>query len=96
MTYATHISITDAKQNLGELVKRVAYGGESFVIEFRGRPMAVLGAYTSAAEAAETDVDEVLGRLKLIREEAAAYGRGVRFDATEEIRKLRDGLAEWP
>ena len=36
------ISITQAKQNLGEVVKRVAYGGERFVLEFRGKPRAAL------------------------------------------------------
>ena len=37
-----HISLTGAKQNLGELVKRTAYGGERFVLEFRGKARAAL------------------------------------------------------
>lgn len=40
-----HISITNAKQNLGELVRRVAYGRESFTLEFRGKPRAALVSY---------------------------------------------------
>ena len=37
-----YISLTGAKQNLGELVKRTAYGGERFVLEFRGKARAAL------------------------------------------------------
>ena len=38
MVTKSRISITEAKQHLGELVKRVAYGGEQIVLEFRGSP----------------------------------------------------------
>ena len=40
-----HVSLTAAKQNLGELVKRTAYGGERFILEFRGKPRAALVSY---------------------------------------------------
>ena len=36
------IALTEAKQQLGELVKRVAYGGERIVLEFRGKPQAAI------------------------------------------------------
>ena len=36
------VAITEAKQQLGELVKRVAYGGERIVLEFRGKPQAAI------------------------------------------------------
>jgi prevent-host-death family protein len=36
------IGLTEAKQQLGELVKRVAYGGERIVLEFRGKPQAAI------------------------------------------------------
>ena len=36
------IGMTQAKSKLAELVSRVAYGGEHFVLERRGQPMAVL------------------------------------------------------
>jgi len=39
---AKSIGMTQAKSKLAELVGRVAYGGERFVLERRGQPMAVL------------------------------------------------------
>ncbi|HUF54179.1 MAG TPA: type II toxin-antitoxin system Phd/YefM family antitoxin [Dehalococcoidia bacterium] len=36
------VSQTEAKQRLGDLVKRVAYGGERIVLENRGKPQAAL------------------------------------------------------
>ena len=36
------ISMVEAKSELADLVGQVAYGGERFVLQRRGRPMAVL------------------------------------------------------
>lgn len=36
------IGMTEAKSRLAELVGRVAYGGQRYVLERRGRPMAML------------------------------------------------------
>lgn len=36
------IRVTEAKANLSALMARVSYGGERFVIERRGRPLAAL------------------------------------------------------
>jgi len=36
------ISMVEAKSKLADLVGQVAYGGERFVLQRRGRPMAVL------------------------------------------------------
>ncbi|MDI6770566.1 MAG: type II toxin-antitoxin system Phd/YefM family antitoxin [Anaerolineales bacterium] len=36
------IGMAETKSNLADLVRQVAYGGERFVLERRGRPMAVL------------------------------------------------------
>ena len=36
------IGMTKAKSKLSELVGQVAYGGQQFILERRGRPMAVL------------------------------------------------------
>jgi prevent-host-death family protein len=36
------VGMAKAKSRLSELVGRVAYGGERFILERRGRPMAVL------------------------------------------------------
>ena len=38
----THVSITEAREDLANLVNRVAYGGEQVVLRRRGRDMAVL------------------------------------------------------
>lgn len=37
------ISVADAKKHLSELLGRILYGGEAFVIARRGRPIARLG-----------------------------------------------------
>jgi prevent-host-death family protein len=36
------VRVTEAKAHLSELMARVGYGGERFVIERRGRPLAAL------------------------------------------------------
>ena len=36
------VRVTEAKTHLSELMARVGYGGERFVIERRGRPLAAL------------------------------------------------------
>jgi prevent-host-death family protein len=41
---AEKIRVTEAKAHLSALMARVGYGGERFVIERRGRPLAALGA----------------------------------------------------
>ena len=51
----SRISITEAKQRLGELVKRAAYGGERFLLQFRGQPQAAGWSYADF---------ETLARLK--------------------------------
>ncbi len=37
-----NVSVTDAKKRLSELMSRVAYNNERFLIERRGKPMAAL------------------------------------------------------
>lgn len=39
---AEKVRVTEAKAQLSELMARVGYGGERFVIERRGRPLAAL------------------------------------------------------
>jgi prevent-host-death family protein len=39
---AEKVRVTEAKAHLSELMARVGYGGERFVIERRGRPLAAL------------------------------------------------------
>ena len=37
-----NVSVADARQHLAEILGKVAYGGEAFVITKKGRPMAQL------------------------------------------------------
>lgn len=89
----THISLTDAKQRLGELVKRSAYGGERFVIELRGKPVAELKAL-----AGDADTGSVEGRrLGMLRQAAETYDidemqRESEMRVLEEVRRLREKI----
>ncbi len=91
----THISLTEAKQRLGELVKRSAYGGERFVLEFRGKPAAVLTRWQDLDERASEREQTIktLEALRTIREQSRGYSSAT-FDTTEEIRKLREGKSK--
>ena len=44
------VSLTEAKQRLSELVRQVAYGGKRFILEFRGKPRAVLLSLNNLVE----------------------------------------------
>lgn len=43
----TRISSTHLARSLGEILGRLRYGGESFIIEKSGKPVALLSAYPS-------------------------------------------------
>ena len=74
----THnIPLTEAKQNLGELVKRTAYGGERFVMEFRGKPRAALISIEDlerlqSLDKPQSSQREVLEQLSRLRKRIAA------------------------
>lgn len=97
----TRVSLTEAKQRLGDFAKRAAYGGETVVLEFRGKPVAAIVSYKELQEMDEKEDRteygrEVLTELRALRERGAAY-KAVDFDSTEELRKLREGEAhEFP
>ena len=87
------ISITEAKQRLGELVKRAAYGGERFLLQFRGKPQAVLVSYADyehlrRLERPITSQEKALDRLRSLRERIAAR-TGEAFDSAREIDEVR-------
>ncbi len=87
------ISITEAKQRLGELVKRVAYGRERILLQFRGKPQAVLVSYADyehlrRLERPTTSQDKALDRLRTLRERIAAR-TGEAFDSAREIDEVR-------
>jgi prevent-host-death family protein len=57
---ATKIGSTEARTVLGELLARVGYGGERFILERRGKPLAALISiedlhWLESIEARETD-----------------------------------------
>lgn len=93
MGKTTRISATEAKNRFGEIIKRAAYGGERFIVESHGKALVDIVVHQEeAAEPAYTPHDDdVLERLRVLREEGAKYGRGVKFSSLEEIRRLRDG-----
>lgn len=65
---AKHISAARAKAHLSDLVAQVAYGGEHFVIERRGRPLAALVSIADLdqLEAAPDRIVRPLGALGLV------------------------------
>jgi len=86
----SRISITEAKQNLGELVKRVAYGGERIALEFRGKPKAALVSWEDFQRLQETEAQksEVLDELHELREKIASRV-GILPEAGEMLRQIR-------
>jgi prevent-host-death family protein len=88
------VSITEAKQRLGELVKRAAYGGEPTVLEFRDRPQAAIVSYEDFERMRKLDDryrDQmaVLERLSELRK-AIRRRVGTLPDSAEEIERLRE------
>jgi prevent-host-death family protein len=83
------ISVTEAKQQLGEIIKRVAYGGERFVIEVHGRPQALVSPYR---ERPRMTIEEHRARI----EEATRFRKqieartGIQPDSAEIIRQMRE------
>lgn len=95
---ATHISITEAKQKLGELVKRANYGGERFVLEFRDKPQAVLMSceelekLSSSVDSREERRRRTMATLEKLDELRARIRArtSVKFDSVRDIREMRD------
>lgn len=91
-----HISISEAKGRLGELVKRAAYGKEHFILEFRDKPQAAIVSYESYQQLQAMDKSEhleILRRLGALRKRIAATTTE-KFDAVADIRQIRDERAE--
>lgn len=87
------ISITEAKQRLGELVKRAAFGGERFLLQFRGKPQAAVVSYADfkdleRLERSPIGQEEALERLRSLRERIAAR-TGEAFDSAREVEQVR-------
>jgi prevent-host-death family protein len=93
MAGKNHVSLTEAKQRLGELVKRAAYGGERFVLEFRERPEAALVSYDDLRrlEMMGTTPDregQALEALRSLRERITARTEE-KFDSVTDINRVR-------
>ena len=56
---ANPVNVAEAKKKLSELMGRVAYNGERFLIERRGKPMAALVSADDLARLEEDAVDTV-------------------------------------
>ena len=91
-----HISISEAKGRLGELVKRAAYGKEHFILEFRDKPQAAIVSYESYERLRAMDKErhlETLRKLAELRQRIVARTTE-KFDAVADIRQIRDERAE--
>ena len=97
------VGMVEAKTKLAELVGQVKFGGQRFVLERRGRPMAVLisvDEYESlkaqAAGRGESDVSPLSPELRRRQEGLLARARKLQaqFGAPEE--RLTQFLADLP
>lgn len=86
------VSITEAKQRLGELVKRAAYGGERIVLEFRGKPQAAIVSYADLRKVEELRIEDGLDALRRLDEirERIRKRVGTLPDSSEEIARMRE------
>ena len=64
---AEKVRVTEAKAHLSELMARVGYGGERFVIERRGRPLAALVGVEDLERLEKRDpTPRLLGAIALV------------------------------
>ena len=90
--YASHRT-DGSKQSLGQLANRAAYGGERFILEFRGKPRAAIVSYEDLERLQEMNSAslsrrEVLERADELRKEIFAR-TGVLSDSVSAVRRLR-------
>lgn len=92
------VSLTQLKQNLGEMVNQAAYGQERIVLLARGKPKAALISiedlerliiWDQKAEAAKKKADQLalLDKLAQMREELTFVGNNA--EAVREVREER-------
>ena len=84
-----HLPISSAKQKLGELVSRVAFGGEEFVIEVHGKARARLVSCQRHKPLSKEEEFDLLDRMTAFRKRIEAR-TGVQSDSAEIIRQMRD------
>lgn len=95
MTEST-ISLTDLKQNMGEIINRAAYGNERIIILSRGKPRAALiniqelERLELLAQEAQTDRN-VQEQLDLLADMAALRAQmDTMTDSAEVLREVRE------
>ena len=95
----TTISLTEAKRSLGEVVNRVAYGGERIILESRGKPQAAIISVEELARLDELTDDreerrarrqEAFAQAIAISEQIAARVGGPLRASVEDLRHLRE------
>ncbi|MEJ2748172.1 MAG: type II toxin-antitoxin system Phd/YefM family antitoxin [Anaerolineae bacterium] len=96
----TAISLTELKQNLGEVVNRAAYGNERIILLSRGTPRAVIMSIDDLErlrqfEASQPQEDKVQQQLALLSEmdalrEQIRQEHGELTDSVEVLREVRE------
>jgi prevent-host-death family protein len=94
------ISLTELKQNLGEVVNRAAYGNERIILLSRGTPRAVIMSIDDLErliqfEESETQEDTMQQQLALLAEmdalrEQIRQEHGELTDSVEVLREVRE------
>jgi prevent-host-death family protein len=77
-----NVNLTEARRNWGEIINRVAYGGERILLLSRGKPKA---AIVSVAD---------LAILEQLREQHEEEERLCQFKVLEEARALRERILQ--
>ena len=96
----TTISLTELKQNLGEIVNRAAFGKERIILLSRGTPRAVIMSIDDLErllqfEESQSQEDHVQQQLALLAEmdalrEQIRQDHGELTDSVEVLREVRE------
>jgi len=90
------VSLSDLRRKLGELINRVAYGGERVVLLSRGRPKAVLIGLTDLQKLQALGDDgrerrmAALEGARALRRRIGARAGGELPDSAQELNDLRE------
>ncbi len=86
-----HISISEAKGRLGELVKRAAYGKEHFILEFRNKPQAAIVSIDDylKVERRRAEGGRLSDEMRVLREQIA-HETGRVFDTAKALHEIRE------
>lgn len=99
------MSVAEARERFSELIALVAYKGERFTIERKGKPMAALVSLEDLALLEEAAINKAARRERRLAalQQAAALresilaSRGGKFlpDSSEIIHELREERSRW-